>query len=56
MPQKMRIALTKLFTRSHEDEEEKHLRKIWALFKKIRIYYFTFLQCEPFKGGLGTKL
>ena len=40
MPEKLPAALNQVFTRRHEDEEAKHPRKVWALFKTIRIYYF----------------
>ena len=56
MLEKMRVALHKLFTRRREDEEAKHPRKIRALFKKMRIYYFyVFTTVNLSKGVSGQN-
>ena len=57
MPVKMCTALDQrysFFTRRHEDEEAKLLRKTWTFLEKILIYHFyVSTNCESFEGDLG---
>ena len=55
MSGKMRAALHQFFTRRHEDEKAKHPRKIWAHFKKIRIYYFYVFTIVNLSKGVSEQ-